>query len=109
MTPEQSEFELVEMRLREVTEDRNRIIAGLNHGLSSAIYVDGWGDRPPMYLPTGSSVRFILEGGEELSVDFNYGQNGYDFTEIQVRTNWKEMSVSPKAANMVSISPRRRS
>ena len=99
----QEKIQQLEMRLKEVIEDRAEIYAGFNDGKVSPIKVEGHMSRPNIYLPAHSTVTFILMNGEEVSVSFNYGRNDFDYRMIHVRTDWREAVIIPAASNCLNI------
>ena len=97
----------LEMRLEEVKRERDGIAAGINGSKESYVYVNGHSRSPKIWLPTESTVAFVLENEEEMSVSFGFGQHDFDRTEIKVRSNWHQMQIKPEAANTVTISSKR--
>ena len=93
----------LERDLEHIRADRDKVYALTNGGKSSSIFVEGYNTKPSMFLPEGSDIVFTLANGEELHVQYRFGQNDYDKSAISIRSNWHEMSVSPHAANVVSV------
>jgi hypothetical protein len=104
----QEKIRILQMQLEAVTKNRDELIAGINDGEPSSIYVKGWQTKPHLYLPEDSTVVFKMDNRQEIAVVFRSGRYDFERDSIVVRSNWHAMSIRPEAANAVSISAEER-
>jgi len=116
MTPEklsklpkwaQEEFENLQQQLKDASLGRAKAEAAINGGKISHINVDGYGLEPSIYLPENAPVKFELTPnvrGRIRSISVSFTQ---DRERLRIQSNWEEMSIHPRAANVIEVEERR--
>lgn len=99
----QDYISLLEMRKNEAIKDRENVFSLANGGRTSSIRVSGCSSRPDIFLPNESTLVFMLEDGEEISVSFKFGAKDFDTSSVKIRSKWHQISIRPEAANVVDI------